>query len=218
MSAIAATPPVQEAEYFGHLRLDVLGHIPANAERILSVGCGAGVTEAELVRGGARVTGIELQPGPAAAARQRGLEVLEGDVESINASLRDREFDCLLYADVLEHLADPESVVRTHVESLAPGGTVVISVPNFRYLTVLWQLGVRGHIRYTDAGILDRTHLRLTTRRMVVEWLERIGLTSIGWEYTIARRRDRLINALGLGLPAEFVAQQIIVTGTNGNA
>ena len=126
MSAIAAAPTVHDETYFGHLRHDVLAHVPAGAEHILSVGCGAGLTEAELVRRGAHVTGIELDPKAAAEARTRGLEVLEGDACAIEAELATRRFDCLLYADVLEHIADPEAVLSSHLGVLAPGGRVVV--------------------------------------------------------------------------------------------
>ena len=92
---------------------------------------------------------------------------------------------------------------------------MIISVPNFRYYSVLWQLAIRGHIQYVDAGILDRTHLRITTRRMVVDWLSQVGLHTVSWTYKITRRRDKIISAVCLQLAAEFIARQIIVIGSS---
>lgn len=222
MSTITAGPlPQHDETYFGHLRRDVLREIPAATSRVLSIGCGAGATEAELVHRGMRVVGIELDPVAAARARSRGVEVLTGDVHEVAEQLRGRRFDCLLYADVLEHVADPEALLREHLRLLEPGGAVVVSVPNFRYLEVLWALAVRGEIRYRDAGILDRTHLRLTTRRMVARWLRDAGLERIRWTYQVARRRDRLADALSFHLATDLLAQQAIVLGirpTEGEA
>lgn len=199
--------------YFVHLRTDVLAMVPGSARSFLSVGCGSGRTEAELIKRGCRVTGIELDPQAAEAARGNGLEVLTGDVNQINADLAGRSFDCLIYADVLEHIADPVAVLRSHAALLAPGGCAIVSVPNFRHLSVFKQLFLQGHIRYTDAGIFDRTHLRITTRRMIEEWFREVGLTTDATELRLWRKRDELLNTCTLGLFREFLAYQAILRG-----
>jgi 16S rRNA A1518/A1519 N6-dimethyltransferase RsmA/KsgA/DIM1 with predicted DNA glycosylase/AP lyase activity len=53
--------------YYGHFRGSILEHVPTEARRVLSVGCGEGVTEAELVKRGAEVVGIELNNEAAVA-------------------------------------------------------------------------------------------------------------------------------------------------------
>jgi methionine biosynthesis protein MetW len=203
----------QANEYFSHLRGDILELVPRDALRVLSVGCGAGATEAELVRRGSAVTGIEINPAAAELARSRGIEVLVGDALEVSDSLKDRVFDCLVYADVLEHMPDPVSLLRRHVQLLKGGGRVVVSVPNFRHVSVLWQLFVRGHVRYRDAGILDRTHLRITTRRMVQQWLAEAGLSTCHYRYMMSQRREKLANVCSMGLLAEFMARQVLVVG-----
>ncbi|MDQ7012435.1 MAG: class I SAM-dependent methyltransferase [Planctomycetota bacterium] len=206
-------PSEGRKKYFVHLRTDVLAMIPDSARTFLSVGCGSGRTEAELIKRGFTVTGIELDPVAAAAARDNGLDMLEGDVNQINAQLADRSFDCLLYADVLEHIVDPVPILREHVARLTPGGCAIISVPNFRHHTVLRQLFLHGHIRYTDAGIFDTTHVRITTRRLIQEWFTDVGLTTDAIDYRLWRSRERVCNALTLGLFREFLAYQVILRG-----
>ena len=200
-----------QSPYFTWMRRDVLALVPEGASRILSVGCGSGMTEAELIKRGAAVVGIERDPMAAEAARSRGLTVVESDATQIAGELRGRTFDCLIYADVLEHIVDPVAVLRLHVAMLERGGTVIISVPNFRHHGVLWQLVIQGHIRYGDAGILDRTHVRITTRRMVEEWISDVGLAISEVHYLMPRRRERLIAACTLALAREFVARQVLV-------
>lgn len=194
-------------------RSDILAYVPPKAKTVLSVGCACGITEAELVRRGAQVVGVELDARAAAAARRRGLTVFEGDACTIHDPLGQWCFDCLIYADILEHLADPLAVLRRHVNLLRSGGTVIISVPNSRHRSVLWQLFVLGRIRYRDAGILDRTHLRITTRRTAAEWLLDCGLTPVACQYNISKRRWKLVSLCLLGLAREFIAEQVIVVG-----
>jgi 2-polyprenyl-3-methyl-5-hydroxy-6-metoxy-1,4-benzoquinol methylase len=77
----------------------------------------------------------------------------------------------------LEHLRDPDVVLRRALAALRPDGQVIISVPNvannFVRLAVLFdQFG------YADRGIMDRTHLRFFTlkslRRLVGDCAFRI--------------------------------------------
>jgi hypothetical protein len=59
--------------------------------------------------------------------------------------------------------------------TLAPGGTVIVSVPNVAHLWIRLSL-LAGRFDYGDRGILDRTHLRFFTRRTFVAFLREAGL------------------------------------------
>ena len=199
--------------YYGHFRKNILEYVPQNTKCALSVGCGAGITEAELVKQGVTVFGIEINHEAAKAARQRGLIIFEGDASAIDIDAVDELFDCLIYADVLEHLSDPVEVLKRHVSKLKRGGTVIVSVPNFRHYSVFWQLFVRGYLKYEDAGILDRTHLKITTRKTLIQWFGQVNLELVSCRLGIDRRRDKLISAVLFGLPREFVGTQIVAVG-----
>lgn len=203
--------PMAES-YFGWRRDDVLACVPRGAQNILSVGCGAGLTEQVLVERGARVTGIERDPAAADEARKRGVRVIEGDICSIDPSQLGMGFDCLIYADVLEHLAEPERVLERHIAAAGRPLEVVISVPNFRHYSVFSRLFLRGDIGYEDAGIFDRTHVRVTTRKLVQGWLDMFQPERTREHYIIHRRRDRLLNAITVQVFREFLAKQVIVT------
>ena len=199
--------------YYKHLRTSILEHIPNTVERVLSVGCAEGTTEAELVKQGVKVVGIEIDHSSVVAARGKGLTVHEGNVEEVDISKAGERFDCLIYADILEHLYNPLSVLKRHVALLNPDGLVIISVPNFRHYSVFWKLFVLGQIKYEDAGILDFTHLRITTRKMVLEWFKWAGLEPLLCDKVIFRRREKLISACFLGLARDFLARQILIVG-----
>jgi 2-polyprenyl-3-methyl-5-hydroxy-6-metoxy-1,4-benzoquinol methylase len=198
--------------YFEHCRRDILEAIGRAARNVLSVGCGAGATEAQLVRRGVRVVGVELDAEAVQRARERGVIVIRGDASQVDVTPYG-PFDCIVYADVLEHLPDPLAVLQRHIHSLTPGGIICVSVPNFRHYSIFWQLFVRGLVEYTDAGILDRTHLRITTRRMVVEWFRQAGLVLAGCRHIIPGRRNRLISGCLLGLGRDFIATQVCLVG-----
>jgi 2-polyprenyl-3-methyl-5-hydroxy-6-metoxy-1,4-benzoquinol methylase len=199
--------------YYEWLRSDAIAAVPPDAKTVLSVGCAAGKTEAELVKRGIKVVGVELNPDAAKIARERGVIVLEGDASTIDVNIGYEPYDCIIYADILEHLADPVAVLKQHVEYLKPGGIVYVSIPNFRHYSVFWQLFILGRIRYQDAGVLDKTHLRITTRKMVLEWFKKANLESVKYSYGIPGRRNRLISACAFGMAREFLATQIVLVG-----
>jgi GT2 family glycosyltransferase len=114
-------------------------------------------------RRGVHVTGIELDPEAAARARARLDDVRVGDAIGTMHALPDASFDAVVFADLLEHLAEPEAALAQARRLLAPGGVVVASLPNVRHWSVVKQL-LAGEFRYEPAGILDRTHLRFFTR------------------------------------------------------
>lgn len=200
-------------DYYCWRRDDVLAQVPQDARRVLSVGCASGITEVELVRRGVEVVGIETNPAAAAEARKRGLLVLEGDATTIRENLSGFRFDCLIYADVLEHIPNPIPLLCHHANLLNRGGRAVISIPNFRHYRVFWELFMRGGIPDADAGIFDRTHVRITTLKVVRSWLTQAGLTPMSAIHEMNRRRDKVIASCSAGLLREWVANQVLVVG-----
>jgi Methyltransferase domain len=87
-------------------------------------------------------------------------------------------FDTILCLDVLEHMVDPWQVVhRLVTQHLAPGGTLVVTVPNIQHHTVVLPLLLKGRWQYEEAGILDRTHLRFFSRHSAVSLLAHTDLS-----------------------------------------
>jgi 2-polyprenyl-3-methyl-5-hydroxy-6-metoxy-1,4-benzoquinol methylase len=169
----------KNAQYFSFERIDIAPLLPRHCGRVLELGCGDGATLDWLKRSGSatHATGIELCAGPAAIARGRADEVIEGDVDAAMAKLPDERYDTVLCLDVLEHLVDPWSTARRIHRLLRPGGTIIISLPNVRHYSVVLPLLLRGAWQYEDAGIMDRTHLRFFSRHGAQELLAGSGFT-----------------------------------------
>jgi 2-polyprenyl-3-methyl-5-hydroxy-6-metoxy-1,4-benzoquinol methylase len=149
-------------------RLPVQALVPRDARRILDLGCSSGALgEALKARQPAEVVGVELEPDYAADAERRLDRVIVADVEEL-ARRGDLEaelgrFDCLIAADVLEHLVDPWAALRAFATLLDPGASAVVSLPNVRYWETFWQLGRHGTWPRRPEGIFDRSHLRWFT-------------------------------------------------------
>lgn len=160
--------------YYTHARPDVLGLVPRDARTVLDVGCGAGELGAAIKqRQKCEVRGIERDYNAAKRA-QSALDACDWlDVEGFTPRAEEH-YDCVITADVLEHLRDPEAVLRNLHHCLADAGRLVVSVPNARNWNVVARL-LEGNVAYEDAGLLDRTHLRLFTRREVEMMLWRAG-------------------------------------------
>jgi 2-polyprenyl-3-methyl-5-hydroxy-6-metoxy-1,4-benzoquinol methylase len=201
-------PPIQNgqvnAAYTGE-RNDVIALIPSQATKVLDIGCSIGAMGEALQQRGHSVTGIEASPELAAQARTRLSQVIEGDVESL-AQADDKvggPYDCVIFADVLEHLRDPWSVTKWASTLLNPGGSFVISVPNIRHWHLVRSVLLRRHWPTQDVGIFDRTHLRWFALRNLPELLEGTGLriTDLQRTYMLdlnpAGRSNRIAPYLG---------------------
>ncbi len=154
----------REARAFAYegARPEVVELVPRGARRILDLGCASGALGAALKRRQeCSVTGIEFDPGYARDAEQRLDRVICTDLNSFDEDLG--RFDCLIAADVLEHLVDPWAVLARWSAALEPGCRAVISLPNARHWEVFRELALRGTFPRRAAGIFDATHLRWFT-------------------------------------------------------
>lgn len=177
MGADADVLRAVRAAAYENPRPEVQALVPRDARRILDIGCSSGALGAALrERQGARVVGIEGDEAYAADAGARLDAVVTADLETWDPGTLREAFDCVICADVLEHLRDPEAVLARLAAVVEPGGAVVVSLPNVRHWETFWQLGVRGTWPRRSLGIFDRTHLRWFTLRDAWGLVEGAGL------------------------------------------
>lgn len=175
---------VAAPKYYDFARPEVQALVPHSARRILDVGCASGALGRALKEGqGCEVIGIECVPEVAAIARSRLDRVHVGDAAAVAPSLPEAYFDCIIVADVLEHLAEPAALLSALRRSLAPNGRLILSVPNVRHWSVIRGL-LEGRWDYAEAGLLDRTHLRFFTRRTIEELLRSTGFRPMSVQAT----------------------------------
>lgn len=148
----------------------LLRALPPRA-KILELGCDDG-------RLGARYkathscewVGVDVNDRALAIARDRLDRVVKLDLEAEPLESAGDNFELVVMGDVLEHLKEPERVLRALHRICTPGATLAICMPNLAHTTVL-ERAIAGDVMYDDAGLLDRTHLRIFTPRAFFKML-----------------------------------------------
>lgn len=155
--------------YYNQLRPEILKHIPDNISSVLDVGCGYGTLGKYLKeRGVSNVCGIELDTEASKEAEKVLDCVVSGNIEGVELPFSDSQFDCIVCADVLEHLIDPWSTLKKLKKLLKDDGCIIASIPNVGFHRVVRGL-IKGEWKYSKSGVLDITHLRFFTLSSIQE-------------------------------------------------
>jgi SAM-dependent methyltransferase len=155
-------------------RVSRWARLKAEGGSVLEVGCGPGLMLAAFRRRGWRVLGIERNEKVGESARQSlGLDIVALPVEALP---KDARFDLIVMFQVLEHIADPVALLRECAKRLAPGGRLIINVPNFSS----WQARfARAKWFHLDPP----RHLVHYTPRTLSTTLERAGLQLVSLSF-----------------------------------
>lgn len=166
---------VKSPSYYGE-RTEMLQFIPADARRLLDVGCGTGLFSKNLkLRQESDVWGIEIDMDAAEKAGVILDHVVCGDILSSLDKIPDNYFDVIIFNDVLEHLYDPSGILKLMKNKLSVNGIIVASIPNVRHYKLLLKLVFKKEWRYESEGTLDWTHIRFFTRRSIEEMFSDCG-------------------------------------------
>jgi methionine biosynthesis protein MetW len=172
---------------------------------LLDIGCGDGSFLVSLLdlAPGLDVHGVDVSEAALEVARGRGLEVSRTDL-SDPASEITGSYDVVTALEVIEHLADAESV--TLKAAAAAKRYLIVSVPNLGFIESRLRL-LLGRGPLTNVVYHVREHLRQWTVRDFREWADMLGLR------IVAERPTRPVRALGLGhsAPSMFSAGMLYV-------
>lgn len=137
----------------------VLSLVPNTARRVLDLGCGSGALGREIKRKiKCEVTGVTSSNEEAASAKEWLDRVIVCDLNQFEP----RElglFDSIICSHILEHLYSPAELLTRLRDSLTPDGVLIVALPNILFWKQRIQF-LRGRFRYTEGGIMDRTHYR----------------------------------------------------------
>ena len=176
----------EDKSYYENEREDVQKLINPDSRRILDVGCGKGrlgkILKDKL---NAEVWGVEYVDDIASFAAEYLDSVISGPIEEAILQLPDNYFDTIIFADVLEHLVDPYSVLKKIRSKLSEKGEIVASIPNVRHWSVVKKL-LEGEWEYQEFGIMDSTHLRFFTRKSIFNMFEKAGYAITNILYVVA--------------------------------
>ena len=199
------------SKYYTFVRSEIAPLLPRTATRILDVGCGSGATSAWLksIYPDSKTIGLE---GNATLLPELASNVDEPHIVDLNGPWPEvGKLDLVLLLDVLEHLFDPPKALARVMEMLAEDGTVIISLPNVAHFSISLPLLLRGRFDYTDAGILDRTHLHFFYQASALNLAKGAGLEpEKGLMSGTKGPKTRLVDLMTLGLIRDRLTKQYI--------
>ncbi len=183
-------------------------------QRVLDVGCGRGQMGRVLhEQWSGIVTGIEINPEFARDCVGYNQVIIgSAEDETLLYQIKD-QFDIIICADVLEHLRDPEIPLRAFHRMLAPGGHLLVSVPNVAQFRIRLML-LRGRWDYTPEGIMDSTHLRWFTLSSLYALVTQCGWHATDFAYTVGPnlgRRLKPLTRLKRYIPSTLFAAQFLL-------
>lgn len=194
--------PIKKSKNSSH---DYARKFIGSNQQVLEIGCGEGLFAAELQKSGNRVTGVD-----AMASIHAGSELeqyfsanLDRGLRPVIDALHGKTFERVLLLDILEHLRDPETLLRQCHELVNPDGFVIVSLPNVANITVRLML-LLGQFKYSDRGILDSRHLRFFTRKTARRLLETHGFNVLSEKMAV------IPVELVVGLPPENMVMRLI--------
>lgn len=163
---------------YGSINPPVFARIPRTAATILDVGCGDG-TLARAIRSEwpAKISGITHSAEEAAQAKSTMEAVLVADLNGFDGGSLG-QFDCVICSHVLEHLVDPWQLLRTLRPHLKAGGTLIVALPNLLFWRNRLAM-IAGHFRYTDGGLMDRTHCKFFDWQTAADLVTQAGFDRV---------------------------------------
>lgn len=125
---------------------------------------------------------VEIDEKAGKEALRYAEDLLVDDIETYSwrRKYEDLRFDYITFADVLEHLREPERVLVEAKALLKQNGSVLFSVPNLGHNSVLINL-MNHEFEYSKVGLLDDTHIHFFTKNSIEHAMNRTG-------YTVAKR------------------------------
>jgi SAM-dependent methyltransferase len=160
------------SRYSSHARL--LSWLAAvSPGQVLDVGCSDGRFGHAARELGHTVVGVDMVKHE--GVNERLDAFVEGDLNDGVPAEVGGGYQYIVAGDILEHVLDPERLLSDLSQRLAPGGQILVSVPNFAH----WYPRGRtmlGRFDYDQRGPFDSTHYRFFTRRSFERLVERCDL------------------------------------------
>ena len=144
---------------------------------LLDIGCGSGcMGEKARSLNWQKLDAIEIDE----SARDKAAKIYDNVFASI-LDVKDDTYDCILLLDILEHLTNPEELLKVVTKKLTKNGILLISVPNIAHWSIRLLL-LFGFFNYTERGILDKTHFRfftVSTAKKTVELIDNLKIVEV---------------------------------------
>lgn len=175
---------------------------PLREKRVLDVGCGGGILSEAMAARGARVTGIDAAEGPLRAARRHsakaglGIQYIQSTAEKFTGD-RGGGYDIVTCLELLEHVAQPASIVAACARLVRPAGDVFfatidrnpvagfLAIIGGEYVLRLLQRGTHRYARFIRPRDLSRWASQSGLGFWDLTWMHYVPFAK---RYLLARR------------------------------
>jgi 2-polyprenyl-3-methyl-5-hydroxy-6-metoxy-1,4-benzoquinol methylase len=182
LGVVGAEYRLKESDGSSHsVMLRWLAQVPPG--RLLDLGCSGGLLSERARALGHRVLGVDVHELPGARERLDGFIQANLDNGLPPEVVQEGPFDIVLAGDLLEHVREPGLLLADARSVLAPGGLLILSVPNFGHWYVRGR-ALLGIFDYDQRGLLDRTHVHFFTRRSLERELRQAGFRTVRTQVT----------------------------------
>lgn len=178
-----------------HLNYEIITKFIENGSKILDLGCGDGTLLKMLIeRKNCTGTGIEIDQQNAIQAIEKGLSIIQGDIDEGLKDFSDNEYDYIILNQTLQSTEKPDYVIE---EMLRAGQKAVVSFPNFAYWKVRFYLFFNG--KMPKSNILpfewyNTPNIHLLTIKDFFEFCKKRNIKILKEVYM---NKARLINNIG---------------------
>ena len=155
---------MENQKYYDGLNTKLFNAIPVGAKKVLELGCANG-----------RLGGLYKSENP--ACNWTGIDISEEALScaskvldrtfNINLNISNlsrtedfNSFDTVVIGDLLEHLAEPEKLLKSLLQVTADDAKIICCLPNMAHISVIQKI-ISGDLAYDEMGLMDRTHLKL---------------------------------------------------------
>lgn len=156
--------------------LKILDLLPLslNGLKVIDIGCGDGAFGKILKSRGAFIIGVDISAKAIKSASNIFDKTILIDLNNKKTNLRRGSVDIVVASEVIEHLYNPDNLLRESRRILKIGGFLILSTPNVMY----WGNRIKflnGEFRYTKSGVFDESHLHFYTHSTLGEVLDKNG-------------------------------------------
>lgn len=143
--------------------------------RVLDIGCGNSRLLLELKqKKNCIVEGIDISPLVIDKLSAEGVPAFVADVTSDSFAL-DKQYDVIIMSELLEHILEPESLVRTVSRNTRE---LIMSVPNSAFYRYRIHLMFSGRF-FTQWVHHPAEHVRYWSHTDFLDWIDALDLTLI---------------------------------------
>lgn len=176
-------------------------HAPLAGKKVLDVGCGGGILSEGMALRGAQVTGLDLGQANLDTANLHALESgVQVDYQCVPvedfADAHPESFDIVTCLEMLEHVPNPESIVRACAKLVKPGGKVFFSTINRNPKSYLMAvIGAEYILKLVPTGTHD--YEKFIKPAELARWCRPVGLTQVhmtGMTYNPISKNYKLVD------------------------